>query len=160
MVAGVCGALLLAILAGSMLARTFSKRFADYIEQSGAIASGDYDRPWPTSRIVEFADLANDLQRMSDAIRQREQAMLASEARFRDRSAMASDWFWEQDEQFRFTYFSTGDATLCLEPVSYTHLDVYKRQGRDIDLFHGCLLAVQVQCTVSAGRASNQPNEP
>ncbi|MER2603682.1 MAG: PAS domain-containing protein, partial [Candidatus Competibacter phosphatis] len=57
----------------------------------------------------------NGLQHMSDAIRQREQAILASEARFRDLSAMASDWFWEQDEQFRFTYFSAGDATLCLE---------------------------------------------
>ena len=115
MVAGMGIALLLATLAGWILARDFSERFARYVEQAGAIAGGDYDRPWPTSHIVEFADLANGLQRMSDAIRQREQAILASEARFRDLSAMASDWFWEQDEQFRFTYFSTGDATFDLE---------------------------------------------
>ena len=115
MVVGVGGALLLAILAGSVLARACSKRFAGYVGQTGAIARGDYGRPWPTSRIVEFADLVNGLQHMSNAIRQREQAILASEARFRDLSAMASDWFWEQDEQFRFTYFSAGDATLCLE---------------------------------------------
>ncbi len=114
MVAGVGVLLLLATLAGWELARDFSKRFASYIEQAGAIASGDYDRPWPTSHIVEFADLANDLQRMSLAIRQRERAILASEARFRDLSAMASDWFWEQDDQFRFTFFSSGVATLGL----------------------------------------------
>ena len=45
----VVGALLLAILAGSVLARACSKRFAGYVEQTGAIARGDYGRPWPTS---------------------------------------------------------------------------------------------------------------
>ncbi|MCC8998472.1 MAG: EAL domain-containing protein, partial [Candidatus Contendobacter sp.] len=80
-----------------------------YADLAHAIANhGDYDRRWPTSRIAEFAELANDLQRMSLAIRQREQALLTSETRFRDLSTMASDWFWEQDEQFRFTYFSNS----------------------------------------------------
>ena len=27
------------------------------------------------------------------------------------------------------TFYSTGGSTLCIEAVSYTHLDVYKRQG-------------------------------
>jgi PAS domain S-box-containing protein len=31
-----------------------------------------------------------------------------SESRFRDFAATASDWFWEQDEQFRFVYTSQG----------------------------------------------------
>ena len=51
---------------------------------------------------------------------QRLQAMATlrdSEARFRDLSAMASDWFWEQDEQFRFTYFSTTLAPTYLPPA-------------------------------------------
>jgi hypothetical protein len=34
----------------------------------------------------------------------------ASEARFRDLLEMTSDWFWEQDAQFRFTCFSTDLA--------------------------------------------------
>ncbi|MDS4040985.1 MAG: cache domain-containing protein, partial [Candidatus Competibacter sp.] len=97
-------ALLLATLAGWTLARNFSERFARYAEQAHAIADGDYDHPWPTSHIAEFADLADDLQRMALAIRQREQALVASETRFRDLSAMASDWFWEQDDHFRFTF--------------------------------------------------------
>jgi two-component system cell cycle sensor histidine kinase PleC len=35
-------------------------------------------------------------------------ALLDSEARFRDFAATASDWFWETDEEHRFTYFSSS----------------------------------------------------
>lgn len=37
-----------------------------------------------------------------------EKALRDSEQRFRDLSALTSDWFWEQDAQFRFTYFSSA----------------------------------------------------
>ncbi|CDH46650.1 putative Diguanylate cyclase [Candidatus Contendobacter odensis Run_B_J11] len=40
-----------------------------------------------------------------------------SEARFRDLSAMASDWFWEQDAQFRFSYFSSTLAPTYIPPA-------------------------------------------
>jgi diguanylate cyclase (GGDEF)-like protein/PAS domain S-box-containing protein len=46
-----------------------------------------------------------------------EKARLASEKRFRDLSALASDWFWEQDDSFRFTYFSIGSSSLGLNDV-------------------------------------------
>ncbi|MDG4595314.1 MAG: PAS domain S-box protein [Candidatus Contendobacter sp.] len=51
-------------------------------------------------------------------------ALQASETRFRDLSAMASDWFWEQDDQFRFTYISVTEtmSTLAQLGVSYTEL--------------------------------------
>ncbi|OFZ89323.1 MAG: hypothetical protein A2V78_07405 [Betaproteobacteria bacterium RBG_16_64_18] len=32
----------------------------------------------------------------------------ASEARFRELTELTSDWYWEQDEQFRFKWFSEG----------------------------------------------------
>ncbi len=35
-----------------------------------------------------------------------EQALKDSEARFRDFAEVASDWFWEMDEDLRFSYFS------------------------------------------------------
>ncbi len=35
-----------------------------------------------------------------------ELAVRESEARFRALTAMSSDWYWEQDERFRFVYFS------------------------------------------------------
>lgn len=37
-------------------------------------------------------------------------AVAESEARFRTLAEMASDWFWEQDTQFRFTRFYGGNA--------------------------------------------------
>jgi len=43
-----------------------------------------------------------------------EEARHASEQRFRDLSALASDWFWEQDAGLRFTYFSAGGGELGL----------------------------------------------
>jgi PAS domain S-box-containing protein len=44
---------------------------------------------------------------ITEQVRQSE-ALLESEARFRDFAATASDWFWETDEAHRFTYFSSS----------------------------------------------------
>ena len=38
-----------------------------------------------------------------------ERALRASEERFRSLTMLTSDWFWEQDAQFRFTVFSGGE---------------------------------------------------
>jgi len=40
--------------------------------------------------------------------RQAEAALRDSEARFRSLTEMSSDWYWEQDEKYRFTYMSSG----------------------------------------------------
>ncbi len=40
-----------------------------------------------------------------------QEALRESEARLRDYAATASDWFWEQGEDLRFTYTSTGAPT-------------------------------------------------
>ena len=45
----------------------------------------------------------------------REAELQAEETRFHDLATLASDWFWEQDDQFRFTYLSTGGAVHNLE---------------------------------------------
>jgi len=113
--AGVLLALLLGSGATLLLARRIALRIGRYTDQTHAIAGGDYGQPWPMLKIRELDRLAVDLDRMSQAIRQRELALRASEARFRDLSALASDWFWEQDEHFRFTYFSFGGAMSALE---------------------------------------------
>jgi PAS domain S-box-containing protein len=42
------------------------------------------------------------------ARRQAEEAMRESEARFRSLTELSSDWYWEQDEQLRFTAMSRG----------------------------------------------------
>ena len=40
-----------------------------------------------------------------------EQALRASEERFRSLTALSSDWYWEQDEQFRFVGFISNETT-------------------------------------------------
>lgn len=40
-----------------------------------------------------------------------EQALAASEQRFKSLLAMSSDWYWEQDEKFRFTMISRSMST-------------------------------------------------
>jgi diguanylate cyclase (GGDEF)-like protein/PAS domain S-box-containing protein len=39
-----------------------------------------------------------------------ERALRESEARFRDLTALSSDWYWEQDGEFRFTFLSSETA--------------------------------------------------
>jgi len=42
-----------------------------------------------------------------------EQELRESEARFRSLVSLSSDWFWEQDEEFRYTEFSSSVAELA-----------------------------------------------
>ncbi|UCH73801.1 MAG: PAS domain-containing protein [Rhodospirillales bacterium] len=42
------------------------------------------------------------------ALRRVEESLGRSEARLADFAEVASDWFWEMDEELRFTYFSAG----------------------------------------------------
>lgn len=49
-------------------------------------------------RFIGFLSTALDVTRRAAD----EEALRVSEARFRQLTAMSSDWFWEQDEQFRF----------------------------------------------------------
>ena len=47
-----------------------------------------------------------------------EKALAASEARFRGLTALSSDWYWEQDAQFRLTFMSSVER-LGLDPAAY-----------------------------------------
>ncbi|UCH49521.1 MAG: EAL domain-containing protein [Betaproteobacteria bacterium] len=46
-----------------------------------------------------------------------ERALKESEARFRALTAMSSDWFWEQDENLRYTYMSPSGRRNAKVPV-------------------------------------------
>ncbi|WP_313952230.1 PAS domain S-box protein [Accumulibacter sp.] len=80
---GALVALLLATSATLILARGFARRLGRYTAQARALADGDYGQGWPLSNIRELDSLADDLDRMSLAIRQREQDLANSEARYR-----------------------------------------------------------------------------
>ena len=62
----------------------------------------------------ERATLAAEI-RDGAAVRER---LLESEARLRDFAEMASDWFWEQDAELRFTPISVGSPPLATDNQS------------------------------------------
>ena len=69
-------AFMLALALALGLARGLARRISRYGDQAHAITEGDYNQPWPVSRIREFDGLGRALERMS-------LAMQESEARFR-----------------------------------------------------------------------------
>ncbi|MFL6654177.1 MAG: EAL domain-containing protein, partial [Sulfurifustis sp.] len=46
-----------------------------------------------------------------------EQALRESEERFKSLTALSSDWFWEQDEEYRFTMLAYSQASTARYPV-------------------------------------------
>ena len=55
-----------------------------------------------TGKVVRWTGSATDITERKRA----EGDLRASEARFRGLTALSSDWYWEQDENLRFTYLS------------------------------------------------------
>ena len=103
LVAGGLGlSLLLAFAAGWLQSRGVVRHFGRYAEQARAIANGYYDEPWPESRTQEFAALAEDLQRMSHAIRERESQRNQAVAALR-----------LSESNLRITLDSIGDAVIA-----------------------------------------------
>jgi PAS domain S-box-containing protein len=55
------------------------------------------------SRHDELGDVAEEFNAMQRERRAANQALRISQERYRSLTELASDWYWEQDEQFRFT---------------------------------------------------------
>jgi diguanylate cyclase (GGDEF)-like protein/PAS domain S-box-containing protein len=60
----------------------------------------------------ELGELGRAIDHMAASFEQEQQALKKSEARFKDLTDLSSDWYWEQDEHFRFTEMS--------EPVAHS----------------------------------------
>lgn len=77
------------------------------------LASGDFDGELPIPGNDEIGDLVNSFASMrmnihhsQERLKKAGAELKVSEARFRDFGASASDWYWEKDENLRFSYFS------------------------------------------------------
>ena len=84
----------------TLLARV-SETYADadreryLLERSQAISSREMEEL--------NAKLELERDRLESRVRERTAELAASEARFRSFTSLGSDWYWEQDAQFRFT---------------------------------------------------------
>jgi diguanylate cyclase (GGDEF)-like protein/PAS domain S-box-containing protein len=59
----------------------------------------------------ELGELGRAVDEMAQSLEAQQVALEDSEARFRDLTELSSDWYWEQDEHFRFTVVSSEITT-------------------------------------------------
>lgn len=92
------GSLLIGLLFAPWWARSLSRPIKRMIDRTHQFAEGDYGKSDDTnSRIVELNAFGEDLQRMADAIREREQSLSRSEERLRatieNSPSIAIQWY-------------------------------------------------------------------
>ena len=81
---GLVIALGLALFIAWLLAGHLTDLFASFTDKAQSIANGRYHLHWPATRIREFFQLSQSLQRMAEKINQREKALVDSEQRLKD----------------------------------------------------------------------------
>jgi len=92
-----------------------------------APANGSDEQP------IGYIGVASDISANKEA----GQELVESEARFRDYAEAASDWYWEQDADLRFTYLSpqcqavTGHSNKVF--IGKTRKEVFVASGLEID---------------------------
>ncbi len=91
---------------------TESEALAPWRKQALIIAVG------ALGAVVGFAFLFRALATQFHRVELRSEELAQSESRFRDFAVASSDWFWETDENHRFTYVSEGIRKLGQEPAS------------------------------------------
>ncbi|HWM44747.1 MAG TPA: PAS domain S-box protein [Burkholderiales bacterium] len=79
-----------------------------FYEESGAPRFG------PHGEFLGYRGIGRDITQRKRA----EADLRASEARFRSLTALSADWYWEQDENLRFTYLSSQAGDLSGYPAA------------------------------------------
>jgi PAS domain S-box-containing protein len=74
-----------------------------------------------------------------------QESLRYSEARLRDFAATASDWFWEQDEDLRFIFISSGAPDIQLNVIGRTRRDI-ATSGKSFGLTAAVLAAHEADC--------------
>ena len=108
---------------------------AAYFQQTDdlALSTGgpvEYERPYTRDGVTRWTYVRKSVLRrgggapqivlvMTDITERLEagQALKESEARFRSLTELSSDWYWEQDDEFRFTRFSAAAPERAVVPV-------------------------------------------
>ena len=109
--------LLLAIAAGTLLVVVLiglvMRRALTPLDTLTRHVRSLHDRPGPQRQLAlqrddEIGTLVQAFNDMVSRLDRQQQTLRESEARFRSLAELSTDWFWEQDEAFRFTQVSRG----------------------------------------------------
>lgn len=95
---------LLLILLGIWLTR----HLKSLEEASRTVAAGDYSVRLNVKNGDEIGRLSVAFNTMAQTISTQLEAVQESEERFKSLAGISSDWYWEQDAEFRFTRFAGG----------------------------------------------------
>jgi diguanylate cyclase (GGDEF)-like protein/PAS domain S-box-containing protein len=101
-----------------------AERAVYLLERSQAISSREMEEL--------NAVLQRERDRLESRVRERTAELAASEARFRSFTSLGSDWYWEQDEQFRFSSIA-GNTELYPGHTIAAHLGRTRWELDDYD---------------------------
>lgn len=85
-------------LAGYLLTRPLRR----LVDATRSISAGRYDAKVEIEASDEIGRLAQHFNEMIDAVQANVEAVREREERAQNLAALSSDWYWEQDENFRF----------------------------------------------------------
>src|SRR6266581_2177610 len=94
------------LLVAGLLSRRMTVSLARLGEGARRVAAGDLDYRLTEGSTREASVVAAEFNQMADRLQERQRQLAESEARFRSLTALSSDWYWEQDEHYRFTGLS------------------------------------------------------
>lgn len=102
----------------ALLAWFFARRLERPVRKLGEVAravkSGALDARVSVAGPLEVAETGTQFNAMLDERQRREELLQQGEQRFRDLVELSSDWYWEQDADFRFTEMSREPHPMAL----------------------------------------------
>jgi len=102
------GGLLISAVVLAAFGRRLARRLDALQTVAQALAQGDSPPRLAVDGGDEIAVLTRSFNDMADGVAAEIEALREREAGFRKMADLASDWYWEQDAEFRFTRFTGG----------------------------------------------------
>lgn len=106
----------------------------------------------------EIGTLVDAFNTMARTLDQRQQTLQESEARFRSLTVMSSDWFWEDDANFRITLISQGFSKtrvpsyigktrweMPIEGVTEAHWDAHRKMLEQHEPFKNFVYQIKAE---------------
>ncbi len=94
------------------------ERLSQHVRALPGLPAGERQLQLPPGAApgMEIGTLVQAFNTMVETTQRQQQTLQQSETRFRSLAEMSTDWYWEQDEEFRFTLMSQGLGQTTVAP--------------------------------------------